>query len=119
MSPRATSENTGENNDSELGAAPGAAVSAENAGEQGDAAKRNASNLTVSVPGHDANLIEVADRWATLPDAVRLAVMALVRSASRWHTRERRFCDVSRGPLSPRWRIWNSPCPFTFSEPVE
>ena len=31
----------------------------------------------------DADLSEVADRWATLPEAVRLAVMALVRSAGR------------------------------------
>ncbi len=33
--------------------------------------------------GHDPDLSEVAYRWATLPDAVRLAVIALVRSVSR------------------------------------
>lgn len=64
-------------------AAPEAAVSAETGGEQADAAGGKAANQAASMTGYDPDLSEVANRWATLPDAVRLAVMALVRSASR------------------------------------
>lgn len=83
MSPRATPEFSGESDDSNQSAARGAADSAENGGEQADAAAGNEANLIAPVTGYDADLSEVADRWATLPDAVRLAVMALVRSGSR------------------------------------
>ena len=83
MSPRATSEFSGECDDSKQSAARGAAVSAGSRGEQADAAGGKAANQAASMTGHDADLSEVANRWATLPDAVRSAVMALVRSASR------------------------------------
>ena len=77
----ASAENAGEYVLSEQSAAPEAAVSAETGGEQADAAAGSAANQTAPPTGHDADLSEVADRWATLPEAVRLAVMALVRSA--------------------------------------
>lgn len=83
MSPRATSEFSGESDDSKQSAARGAAVSTENPGEQADAALGNEANQTAPMAGYDPDLSEVANRWATLPDAVRTAVMALVRSASR------------------------------------
>lgn len=83
MSPPATSAIPGESDDSQRSAAPGAAVSAETDGEHAHAAAGNAANHTAAITGYDPDLSEVANRWATLPDAVRLAVMALVRSASR------------------------------------
>ncbi len=82
-SQRAGAENAEEYGLSEQSAAPGAAVSAETNGEPVDAAASNAANQTAPLTGHDADLSEVADRWATLPGAVRMAVMALVRSVSR------------------------------------
>ena len=75
-------ENPEEYVNCEQGAAPGAAVSAETAGEQADATVCNTVNPAAPLTERDADLSEVADRWATLPEAVRLAVMALVRSAS-------------------------------------
>jgi len=82
-SQRAGAENAVEYGLSEQSAAPGAAVSAETAGEQADATVCNTVNPAAPLTERDADLCEVADRWATLPDAVRLAVMALVRSVSR------------------------------------
>jgi len=76
-------ENAEEYRISELSAASGAAVSAEKGGEQAEATAGKEANQTAPMGGYDPDLAEVANRWATLPDAVRLAVMALVRSASR------------------------------------
>ena len=74
-------ENAEEYGNTEQRAAPGAAVSAENAGKHANAAVSTEANRTTPVTGNDADLTEVANRWATLPEAVRLAVMALARSA--------------------------------------
>lgn len=82
MSPRATPEFSGESEDSKQSAAPGAVGSAENGAEQAEAADGNEANQTAPMAGYDPDLSEVANRWATLPDPVRLAVMALVRSAN-------------------------------------
>ncbi|MBA4107639.1 MAG: hypothetical protein C0485_18045 [Pirellula sp.] len=83
MIPPADYEMPEENGTPELSAASGAAVGTENTGEQADAADGKAANQTAPMTGHDADVAEVLDRWATLPDAVRLAVMTLVRSVSR------------------------------------
>src|SRR5690606_15656038 len=69
-----------EHHSSSVGAACGAAVGAENTGDRANAAVSIAVNPTASGTERDTDLYEVADRWATLPDAMRLAVMAIIRS---------------------------------------
>jgi hypothetical protein len=68
---------------SELSAAPGAAFGAENKHTQPAAGDGIERKELAAADACDPDLAEVVDRWGTLPEAVRLAVMAVVRSASK------------------------------------
>ena len=70
-------ENAEEFGISHKSAAPGAALGA----EDGDATGRVSGQGTATAALDDAELAEVLDRWATLPEAIRRAVMALVRTS--------------------------------------
>jgi hypothetical protein len=76
MSPHASSVNAEKDANSAARAAPGAAVGAEN----GDATGRVLGQGTAPATVNDAELAEVAHQWATLPEAIRRAVLALVRA---------------------------------------
>jgi hypothetical protein len=77
----ATPPNAEENGTSLLSAARGAAVGAESARRSGDELGRGAVQRAALVAGDDDDLAELLDRWAALPDVIRRAVMALVRTA--------------------------------------
>lgn len=82
MIPPMTPENAGECADSHPSAARGAALGADNGVELADASSGNAAQVIELVAGGDAELAAVVDRWATLPEAIRLAILALVRTAT-------------------------------------
>jgi len=83
MIPPACDEIPEENGNTEQSAAPGAAASAENIWGRANAVVSTEVNQAAPLTEHDTDLAEVVDCWSRLPEAVRLAVMALVRSTRR------------------------------------
>jgi hypothetical protein len=77
----ATPENDGELALLADSAARGAAVDAENGGALRCAANGKEGQGGDWRAANDAELAEVAERWPVLPEAVRLAILALVRTA--------------------------------------
>jgi len=68
---------------SEDSAARGAAVGAENKHAQAADGSRTEQTRATLSDALDPNLDEVIDRWNELPEVVRLAVLAVVRSAPK------------------------------------
>jgi hypothetical protein len=81
MIPPAMPIKAGKNADQGLSAARGAAVGAENSHGSGDASCGIVGQNRALSAGVDPELAEVAELWATLPDPIRQAIMALVRSS--------------------------------------
>ncbi len=74
-------ENAGEFDGFDRSAARGAAVGAGNGADRATASTGKTGQRTAPQLADDPELTEVIDHWATLPEAVRLAVLALVRTA--------------------------------------
>jgi hypothetical protein len=62
------------------GAAPRAAGSAEDVGRLDHAPSGEPWQVAAQAPGDNADLAEVMDRWATLPEAIRLAILSLLQT---------------------------------------
>ena len=72
--------NAEENGTSNLSEAPGAAVGAEIGAALGDASRRLARQGTTPSAGAEVEMAEVLNRWASLPVAIRMAVLAMARA---------------------------------------
>jgi hypothetical protein len=81
MIPRATPEIAGKYANSAPSAAPGAAVGAGNRAATGDALGGSAAHRAHAAAQDDAEFGEVIDRWVGLPEAIRAAILTLVRAS--------------------------------------
>ncbi len=74
-------ENAGEFDGFDRSAARGAAVGAGNGTDRATASTGKTGQGTAPPAADNPELAEVIDRWQALPEAVRLAILALVRTA--------------------------------------
>jgi len=74
--------NAEENGTSQESAALQLAVSAETGADRSGPPSNSTGQLTARAVGGDAELAEVLDGWATLPEAIRSAILTLVRATS-------------------------------------
>jgi hypothetical protein len=81
MIPPAIAKKAGKNADLGPSAARGAAVGAENGQGTGDALSGRVGQASAPTASGDADLGEVVGRWASLPEAIRVGILALVRAA--------------------------------------
>ena len=57
-------------------------MSAETGADRSGPPSNSTGQLTARAVGGDAELAEVLDGWATLPEAIRSAILTLVRATS-------------------------------------